>query len=148
MKQARKQRLLLVVFIVVVATVGVGLLTYALRENLNLFYTPSQVLAGEAPHNARIRVGGMVVRDSVHRQADGLELSFQVTDGAARVPVVYKGILPDLFAEGEAAVATGTWQENGLFAAEEVLAKHDEKYTPPEVADAMQKAYENKSRAQ
>lgn len=145
MKTKRRHRLYLVIFIVGAASVGAGLLTYALRENINLFYTPSQVMAGDAPEDARIRVGGMVVRGSVVRSADSLTMTFEVTDGAAQVPISYTGILPDLFAEGEAAVASGRWTSEGVFSADEVLAKHDEDYTPPEVADAMLQAHNRKS---
>lgn len=142
MHPIRRQRLIAVVFIVVLATVAVGLLTYALRQNINLFYTPSQVVGGEAPEGTRIRVGGMVVAGSVARVPDSLETRFRVTDGAGEVAIAYTGILPDLFAENEAAVATGELRGDGIFAASEVLAKHDENYTPPEVADAMNKAME------
>ncbi len=147
MKPVRKQRLLVVVFIVVLASVVVGLLSYALRENINLFYTPSQVVAGEAPTNTQIRVGGMVVVDSLQRASDSLDSSFRISDGAATLRVHYSGILPDLFAEDEAAVATGSLGDDGEFIAQQVLAKHDEEYTPPEVADAMQQAIDNKAKA-
>ncbi len=140
MHPVRRQRLIAVVFIVIAASAAVALLTYALRQNINLFYAPSQVAAGEAPEGTRIRVGGMVVDDSLDRSRDSLESSFRLTDGPAQVSVTYTGILPDLFAEGEAAVATGELRPDGVFSATEVLAKHDENYTPPEVADAMQKA--------
>ncbi|MFA5493456.1 MAG: cytochrome c maturation protein CcmE [Porticoccaceae bacterium] len=142
MHPIRRQRLIAVLFIAVVATAAVGLLTYALRQNINLFYTPAQVVAGEVPEGTRIRVGGMVVKDSVSRMGDSLETRFTVTDGEGDVVIVYTGILPDLFAENEAAVATGELRGDGVFAATEVLAKHDENYTPPEVADAMNKAKE------
>ena len=147
MKAARKQRLLVVVFIVVIATLIVGLLTYALRENINLFYTPSQIAEGEAPRNTQIRVGGMVVVDSLQRASDSLDSSFLVTDGTATLLIHYSGILPDLFAEDEAAVATGALNDDGEFVAQQVLAKHDEEYTPPEVADAMQQAIDKKAKA-
>ena len=147
MKPARKQRLLIVVFIVVLASIVVGLLSYALRENINLFYTPSQMAAGEAPVNTQIRVGGMVVVDSLQRAEDSLDSTFRITDGAATLVVHYSGILPDLFAEDEAAVATGALGDDGRFVAEQVLAKHDEEYMPPEVADAMQQAIDNKVKA-
>jgi cytochrome c-type biogenesis protein CcmE len=140
MHPVRRQRLLAVVFIVVAASVAAALLAYALRQNMNLFYTPSQVAGGEAPAGTRIRVGGMVVEGSLERASEDLKASFLLTDGAARVPVTYAGILPDLFAEGEAAVATGELGPEGRFIASQVLAKHDENYTPPEVADAMEKA--------
>ncbi|HLS98818.1 MAG: cytochrome c maturation protein CcmE [Porticoccaceae bacterium] len=142
MHPIRRQRLIAVVFIVILATAAVGLLTYALRQNINLFYTPSQIVAGEAPEGTRIRVGGMVVAGSVTRVPDSLDTVFKVTDGAGEVAIAYTGILPDLFAENEAAVATGELRDDGTFAASEVLAKHDENYTPPEVADAMNKAME------
>lgn len=142
MHPVRRQRLIAVVFIVVVASVAVALLAFALRKNINLFYAPSQIAAGEAPLNTRIRVGGMVVRDSMVRSGNSLDVSFVLTDGPNQLMVAYNGILPDLFAEGEAAVATGQLQADGTFNATEVLAKHDENYTPPEVADAMNKAME------
>ncbi|MEZ0122315.1 MAG: cytochrome c maturation protein CcmE [Candidatus Reddybacter sp.] len=147
MKAARKQRLLVVIFIVVIATLIVGLLTYALRENINLFYTPSQIAEEEAPRNTQIRVGGMVVVDSLQRASDSLDSSFLVTDGSATLLIHYSGILPDLFAEDEAAVATGALDDDGVFVAQQVLAKHDEEYTPPEVADAMQQAIDKKAKA-
>lgn len=139
MNPLRRQRLVLVVFLVVAASAAVGLLTYALRENINLFYTPSQVVAGEVPEGVRLRVGGMVVVGSLTRGADSLARTFEVTDGAGTVQVNYTGILPDLFAENAAAVAAGKLQ-GGVLIADEVLAKHDEDYTPPEVADAMEAA--------
>ncbi|GIX30398.1 MAG: cytochrome c-type biogenesis protein CcmE [Porticoccaceae bacterium] len=142
MHPVRRQRLLAVVLLVAGATVAVGLLAYALRQNLNLFYAPAQVVAGEAPAGARIRVGGLVVPGSVERGGEGLEVRFALTDGAASVPVVYRGILPDLFAEGEAAVAAGALAEDGTLVADQVLAKHDENYTPPEVAEALKRAQE------
>lgn len=147
MKPERKQRLLIVVFIVVITALIVGLLSYALRENINLFYTPSQVAAGEAPTNTQIRVGGMVVTDSFQRASDSLDSTFLVSDGSATLLIHYSGILPDLFAEDEAAVATGSLGDDGVFVAQQVLAKHDEEYTPPEVADAMQQAKDKKAKA-
>lgn len=147
MKPERKQRLLIVVFIVVITALIVGLLSYALRENINLFYTPSQVAAGEAPTNTQIRVGGMVVTDSFERASDSLDSTFLVSDGSATLLIHYSGILPDLFAEDEAAVATGSLGDDGVFVAQQVLAKHDEEYTPPEVADAMQQAIDKKAKA-
>jgi cytochrome c-type biogenesis protein CcmE len=142
MHPVRRQRLVMVVFIVVAASIAVGLLSFALRENINLFYPPSKIVSGEAPTGVRIRAGGMVVKDSVERASDSLFVSFAVTDGPANITVHYTGILPDLFAEGEAAVVTGELDAQGIFQASEVLAKHDENYTPPEVAEAMQDAME------
>ena len=137
MHSVRKRRLLVVVFIVVVSSIGIGLATYALRQNMNLFYTPSQVVAGTVPEDVRIRVGGMVVRDSVMRAAGSLGVSFRLTDGNGELLVHYTGILPDLFAEGQAAVAAGYLRSGPALEADQVLAKHDENYTPPEVVDAM-----------
>lgn len=142
MHPVRKQRLKMVLLIVVAASVAVGLVTYALRENINLFYTPSQIASGEAPEGVRMRAGGMVVEGSVKRAPDSLFVEFEVTDGAETIWVQHTGILPDLFAEGEAVVATGQIDNKRIFQASEVLAKHDENYTPPEVADAMKTAHE------
>lgn len=142
MHPVRRQRLFMVIFIVVIASIAVGLLSFALRENINLFYPPSDIVSGEAPKGVRIRAGGMVVDGSVVRADDSLLTHFQITDGKAQVSVQYTGILPDLFAEGEAAVVTGELNDGGMFMASEVLAKHDENYTPPEVAEAMQEAHD------
>ncbi len=142
MHPVRKQRLIFVLFIITAASTAVALMSYALRQNINLFFAPSQIVAGEAPVGVRIRVGGMVVEDSFKRAADSLDASFVLTDGPGQTRVYFSGILPDLFAEGEAAVAAGVLAEDGSFMASEVLAKHDENYTPPEVADAMKKAHE------
>lgn len=137
MHPVRKQRLIIVLFIVVFSSLAVGLMAYALRENINLFYPPSKIAAGEVPQNTRIRAGGCVKPGSVSRASDSLLVSFVITDGGADVPVTYSGILPDLFAEGEAAVVNGMINDAGVFEATEVLAKHDENYVPPEVAEAM-----------
>lgn len=141
MHPIRRQRLFLVIFIVVFAAIAVGLISYALRENINLFYAPSQIVAGEAPSEVRIRAGGMVVAGSVERASDSLFVRFLITDGPANIEVNFTGILPDLFTESEAAVVMGELDNNGIFQASEVLAKHDENYTPPEVQDAMDKAH-------
>lgn len=137
MHPVRRQRLFLILFIVVFSSVAVGLMTYALRENINLFYPPSQVVAGQVPLNTKIRAGGCVRPGSVERSSRSLETRFLLTDGIVDFPVYYTGILPDLFAEGEAAVVNGEVREDGAFYATQVLAKHDENYMPPEVADAM-----------
>jgi cytochrome c-type biogenesis protein CcmE len=133
----RKQRLMIVIFIVVFSSVAVGLMSYALRENINLFYPPSKIAAGDVPHNTRIRAGGCVKPGSVERAEDSLQIRFLITDGSADVKVNFNGILPDLFAEGEAAVINGIVTDAGEINASEVLAKHDENYIPPEVAEAM-----------
>ena len=140
MHPKRKQRLIIALVIVLLSSLAVGLTSYALRGNINLFYSPSEVAAGEAPTDRSIRVGGMVVEGSVTRARDNLETRFIVTDFASSVTVTYDGILPDLFAEGEGVVATGILGANGVVTASEVLAKHDENYMPPEVADALEKA--------
>jgi cytochrome c-type biogenesis protein CcmE len=140
MHPIRKQRLYLVLFVIVFSTVAVGLVSYGLRGNINLFFPPAQVAAGKAPVGQLIRVGGMVVEGSVQRSEADLEVRFEVTDYQATVPVVYVGILPDLFDEGQGAVAAGRLNEEGVLEATEVLAKHDENYMPPEVADALQAA--------
>ncbi|WP_049629987.1 cytochrome c maturation protein CcmE [Cellvibrio sp. pealriver] len=137
MHPLRKQRLMIVVFIVVFSSLAVGLMAYALRENINLFYPPSKIASGEVPHNTRIRAGGCVKPGSVQRATDSLQIHFLITDGTADVKVNFNGILPDLFAEGEAAVINGIVTESGEINASEVLAKHDENYVPPEVAEAM-----------
>ena len=144
MHPIRKQRLQIVLLIVVASSLAAGLIAYMLGQNANYFFTPSQVLQGEAPENVTIRAGGMVVEGSIERSADSLDVSFLVTDGLGNLKVSYSGILPDLFAEGEAAIATGKLDANRVLRASQVLAKHDENYTPPEVADAMNQAYKLK----
>ncbi|EED32786.1 ABC superfamily (atp_bind), heme exporter protein, Cytochrome c-type biogenesis protein [gamma proteobacterium NOR5-3] len=119
------------------STVAIGLAAYALRGNINLFYPPVDVAAGKAPLATPIRVGGMVVEGSVQRSDTTLETRFTVTDYQANVEIVYEGILPDLFAEGEGVVASGRLGADGVLQADEVLAKHDENYMPPEVAEAL-----------
>lgn len=139
MHPVRKQRLLVVMFIMFFAAIAIGLLVYALRENMNLFFPPKDIVAGKAPVGQQIRVGGYVVKGSVQRSTEDLAVTFKLTDGAAEVSVKYVGILPDLFAEGEAAIAKGKLLSTKEFVAIEVLAKHDENYTPPEVSDTAQK---------
>ena len=117
-----------------------GLITYALRQNINLFYDPTQIASGEAPLDARIRAGGMVEEGSVIRDPNSLKVEFRITDFNRSVPVEYTGILPDLFAEGQGVVAMGRLTPEGRFVADQVLAKHDENYMPPEVAEALEKS--------
>ena len=114
-----------------------GLVIAAMGENMLYFYSPSQITAGEAPSGPSIRVGGLVVDGSV-RRGQGTEVSFSLTDGAATVDVLYAGILPDLFREGQGIVASGVLESGRRLRAGEVLAKHDENYMPPEVAEAME----------
>lgn len=137
MHPARRQRLFIVLFIVIGVSIAAALVMYALRDNINLFYPPEDVVAGKAPINTNIRVGGMVLEGSVERDSKSLAVHFVVTDYKAKVPVTYHGILPDLFAEGQGAVVKGQLQASGHFFADEVLAKHDENYMPPEVEDAL-----------
>ncbi|WP_300410456.1 cytochrome c maturation protein CcmE [uncultured Alcanivorax sp.] len=140
MNAARKQRLILVVSILVGLAIACGLMFYALRQNINLFFTPQQVMAGEAPLETQMRVGGLVEEGSVVRDQETLDVQFVLTDGKGRFTVHYQGILPDLFREGQGIVANGTLISRNRFEAEEVLAKHDETYMPPEVQDALEKA--------
>jgi len=137
MHPVRKQRLLVVTFIVVFSSVAVGLVTYGLRGNINLFFPPAEVVAGKAPIGQSIRVGGMVVEGSVLRSDTSLRVQFDITDYTATVRAVYEGILPDLFDEGQGVVAAGILDSEGVLQASEVLAKHDENYMPPEVAEAL-----------
>jgi cytochrome c-type biogenesis protein CcmE len=142
MTPKRRQRLLLIAAMVIGVGIGVGFTLKALNQNLMYFYTPSKVVAGEAPAGHQIRVGGLVTRGSVKRQADGLTVQFDITDNAETIQVQYTGILPDLFREGQGIVAHGKLTGERLFVADEVLAKHDENYMPPEVADALKTAHE------
>src|ERR1017187_8439195 len=117
-----------------------GLVLSAFQKNLVFFYTPSQVAANEAPVGKSFRVGGLVEKGSVKRDADGVTVHFVVTDTARSIPVTYTGILPDLFREGKGVVAQGKLGKDGVFHADQVLAKHDENYMPPEAASAIAKA--------
>ena len=138
MTPRRRQRLVLVGLIVVGCTTATGLALLALRENINLFFSPSQIVDGTAPSNTTIRLGGMVVAGSIQR-GDNLGVTFVLTDLAEQVTVAYEGILPDLFREGQGIVTQGKLDSTGRFLAEQVLAKHDETYMPPEVNDALRK---------
>ncbi len=140
MTPKRKQRLMFVALIVIGIGAAVALALSAFQENLLYFYTPTQVANGEAPKGRAFRVGGLVEAGSVTRESDGLTVHFTVTDTAKSIPITYKGILPDLFREGQGIVAMGRLDANDAFVADEVLAKHDENYMPPEVGDAIKKA--------
>ncbi|MGK0499879.1 MAG: cytochrome c-type biogenesis protein CcmE [Oceanicoccus sp.] len=142
MHPLRKQRLIVVLFIVFGTALAVGLASFALRENINLFYPPADIAAGKAPKGKQIRAGGMVLPGSIVRDPNSLRVEFVVTDYAANVAVVFTGILPDLFGEGQGVVASGKLDEQGVFQANEVLAKHDENYMPPEVQAAVDSAAE------
>ncbi|QSX78102.1 cytochrome c maturation protein CcmE [Agrilutibacter solisilvae] len=140
MNPVRRNRLLLILALVVAAGIAATLVTWAIQRNITYLYTPSEVLRGEAGQHARFRLGGMVAADSFKRAPGSLEAHFRVTDGDAQMPVVYNGILPDLFREKQAVIATGR-MEGDRFVAEQVLAKHDETYMPKEVADKMGMAH-------
>jgi cytochrome c-type biogenesis protein CcmE len=120
--------------------IAVALVLNAFRSNLVFFFTPTQVAANEVPRDRAFRVGGLVESGSVQREKDALTVRFRVTDTASTIPVVFTGILPDLFREGKGVVAQGKMGPDGAFHATEVLAKHDENYMPPEAADALKKA--------
>jgi len=130
--------------IIIVGLAGLGVATYlvasAFRQNLVFFFSPTQVAAKEAPVDRTFRIGGLVEDGTLKREPDGLTVRFTVTDTAASIPVVYKGILPDLFKEGRGCVAQGKIGPDGVFQAEQVLAKHDENYMPPEAGAAIDKA--------
>ena len=141
----RQKRLIAIVGGMSLVAIAAGLVLYAFQGNMVFFFTPSQVAAKEAPVDRAFRVGGMVEKGSVMRQSDGLTVTFVVTDTAQKVPVAYKGVLPDLFKEGKGVVAEGTLGSDGVFRASQVLAKHDENYMPPEAAHALSKAEAEKA---
>ncbi|WP_028917313.1 cytochrome c maturation protein CcmE [Pseudoxanthomonas sp. J35] len=141
MNPVRRRRLLFVAVLVLASGVATALVALALQRNVAYLYTPAEVLRGEAGDHARFRLGGMVEKGSFERAPGSMDARFKVTDGDAQLPVVYTGILPDLFREGQAVVATGRMQD-GVFVAENVLAKHDETYMPKEVADKMGVAHQ------
>ena len=134
----RNKRILAIIGGLAALGIATALVLKAFQENLVFFFTPSQVVAKEAPQGRVFRIGGMVEKGSVKR--DGIEVRFLVTDTAKAIPVVYRGSLPDLFREGKGVVAQGTLGADGVFQAREVLAKHDENYMPPEAAHAVEKA--------
>jgi cytochrome c-type biogenesis protein CcmE len=139
MTPTRRRRLIAISLILAAVGVAAGLTALALQQNMTYLYSPSEIAAGHAPAGARFRLGGVVLEKSVKRASDSLEVAFVVTDRFREMPVEYKGILPDLFREGQSIVATGAL-EDGRFVATEVLAKHDETYMPKEVKDAIEKA--------
>lgn len=140
MNVVRKRKMLLLLFIISILALVTGLVLYALRQNISLFYTPTQIANGEASNKHTIRLGGMVVKGSIVRASKGLEVQFKLTDFKQTVTVHYQGILPDLFREEQGIVALGKLSADGQFKAQEVLAKHDANYMPPEVKDALAKA--------
>ncbi len=144
MHPVRKQRLILISSLVIGVAIAVGFMLMALGENLNAFYSPTQVQAGEAPGDHTFRVGGMVADESVVHDEKNLDVTFQVTDRLNTTTVKYTGILPDLFREGQGILAEGKLDEKGVFIASRVLAKHDENYMPPEVSEALKAAQDIK----
>ncbi|MDI9818586.1 MULTISPECIES: cytochrome c maturation protein CcmE [unclassified Legionella] len=147
MNPVRKRKLILILFVVSILAMVTGLVLYALRQNISLFYTPAQIANGEASGKQLIRLGGMVVKGSIVRASDDLSVQFELTDFKGKVTVNYRGILPDLFREGQGIVALGKLTDNQHFTAIEVLAKHDANYMPPEVKDALAKSNQNGERS-
>ncbi|MDX9740362.1 MAG: cytochrome c maturation protein CcmE [Gammaproteobacteria bacterium] len=136
----RQKRLMFVALGLIALGIATALVLNAFRGNMVFFYSPSDVIANEALMDRTFRLGGMVEEGSLVRESDGLTVRFMVTDTAQSIPVTYTGILPDLFREGQGVVTQGRMGDDGLFHADEVLAKHDETYMPPEVAEALERA--------
>jgi cytochrome c-type biogenesis protein CcmE len=137
----RRKRLMLAAVVLCGAGVAVALVLNAFNSNLVFFYSPSDIAEQKAPQGRTFRLGGMVEEGSIKRQPDGVTVRFVVTDTAKVIPVEYRGILPDLFKEGKGVVAQGRLESDGVFRAQEVLAKHDENYMPPEAATAVERAH-------
>jgi len=127
--------------------IAVGFALYAFNQNMMFYYSPTEVIAGKAPANAQIRMGGVVVKGTFKHLPKSIRSQFEVTDGGKTVEVQYDGVLPDLFREGQVILAKGVLNRQGLFVANEVLAKHDEKYMPREVVESLKKAAEAKEKA-
>jgi len=138
--KARHKRFTLIVIGLILVGLAARLILNAFQSNMVFFYTPTQVQKGEVPKGTGFRIGGLVVAGSLKREDDGMTVHFLITDTAKTVPVIYKGVLPDLFKEGKGVVAQGKVDATGLFTASEVLAKHDENYMPPEAAEALKRA--------
>jgi cytochrome c-type biogenesis protein CcmE len=143
--KARHRRLLVIVAGLGALGTASALVLNAFRSNLVFFFTPTQVAADEAPRGRAFRLGGLVQTGSLQREGDGLVVRFAVTDSARSIPVLYRGILPDLFREGRGVVTQGKLGADGVFRADEVLAKHDENYMPPEAAHAIEQAQRDKA---
>ncbi|MGP8291586.1 cytochrome c maturation protein CcmE [Vreelandella zhanjiangensis] len=140
MTPKRRQKLLIILGGLVLAGLAIGLTLYALRANINLFFSPVQIAQGNAPIERSIRAGGLVKEGSVFRDPQSLDVEFRITDYVDELGVSYNGILPDLFREGQGVVVVGKLQADGRFMADKVLARHDENYMPPEVAQALEDA--------
>ena len=143
MMKARHKRFAMIAAGLLVLAVAVGLILKSFNSNLVFFFTPTQVVNGEAPKTGNFRIGGLVEMGSIERLKNGTQVKFKVTDTAKTMHVLYTGILPDLFKEGKGVVAQGKLGADGVFAADQVLAKHDENYMPPEAAEALKKAKAN-----
>ena len=139
MTPVRRQRLILILLMVAGVATAATFALKAFNENLMYFFSTTEVAEGKAPKDAKFRLGGMVVEGSIHRPDKGIMVRFDLTDYSKQVTVEYSGILPDLFREGQGIVANGRLNKDNVFVAEEVLAKHDENYMPPEVADSLKK---------
>ncbi|MBI1425051.1 MAG: cytochrome c maturation protein CcmE [Gammaproteobacteria bacterium] len=144
MNTVRRKRLILISIMIAGVGAAVGFALYAFNQNMMFYYSPTQVMAGEAPAHAHIRLGGVVVKGSFKRIPDSIRSVFVVSDGGHSIKVQYDGVLPDLFREGQVVLAKGVLDKDKLFVADEVLAKHDEKYMPREVVDSLNKAAEAK----
>ncbi len=142
--KSRHKRMVFIVIGLAALGGAVALIMNALQSNINHFFSPTEVMANAAPKDRTFRLGGLVVKESLQREDDGLTVHFRVTDNVESVPVIFTGILPDLFREGEGVVAQGKIANDGTFMADEVLAKHDETYMPPEVAEALEKSEQAK----
>ncbi len=140
MTPTRRRRLLLIALVLVGVVTSTALALRAFQENLLFFFSPSQIMAGEAPLERGFRLGGVVQEGSIQREPGSMTVNFVVTDFAHSVPVTYTGVLPDLFLENQGVVARGRLDGSGGFVAEEVLARHDENYMPVEVAEALERA--------
>jgi cytochrome c-type biogenesis protein CcmE len=145
--KTRHKRIAFIVMGLAGLSVAAFLVTNAFKKNLVFFFSPSQIVAKEAPVGRTFRIGGLVEKGTMKRDSDGLTVRFTVTDTANSVPVVYKGILPDLFKEGRGCVAQGRVGNDGVFYADQVLAKHDENYMPPEAAQSIEKAKQSANQA-
>jgi cytochrome c-type biogenesis protein CcmE len=135
MNRRHKQKLIWIIIIFLLVASAIGLVLYALKQNINLFYSPSQVAKGLAPVNRNFRLGGLVTVGSVHKDPESLRVNFSITDKLKSIPVEYTGVLPDLFKENQSVVVEGQLSSKGHFVANQVLAKHDEKYMPKEVKE-------------
>ena len=140
MTPKRKQRLIFVMVLIVGFGAAIGLALFAFQKNILYFFSPSQIASGEVETGQMFRLGGLVVEGSVKRERDGVTTQFDLTDTVGSITVTYTGLLPDLFREGQGIVAQGKINSQGIFVAQEVLAKHDENYMPPEVAEALKEA--------